>query len=224
MSAFLAHLVGMALGSPAPGAARLSLPPRFAQTPSAGIETWALSEASEQMPVAAPVSVHRTTGTDPAPAGHESPERPNSVPVDPVATGDTLPKIVPPVRTIKEPHPPAPDDLPQESQPTAAAVYDVAAPPARLRPSAGVTPSPAAAGDAGVLRPLGVRPAPLSAATMDARIAAPSQERPVINVTIDRLELRGPASPARSPEQRRTAAQPTLSLSEYLRGSGKSVV
>jgi hypothetical protein len=63
-------------------------------------------------------------------------------------------------------------------------------------------------------------PAPLSSAAVATRAAQQTNHRPVIHVTIDRIDVRAPASPpAALPARRRTAA-PRTSLSEYLRGGG----
>jgi hypothetical protein len=61
---------------------------------------------------------------------------------------------------------------------------------------------------------------PLSAIAVAARSAARADNRPVIHVAIDRIEVRTPAAPSRSaaPVPKRTRAA-GVSLSEYLRGA-----
>jgi hypothetical protein len=63
--------------------------------------------------------------------------------------------------------------------------------------------------------------APLSAAAVAERKATQTNPRPVIHVTIDRIEVRAPATtrPAARPGRTRETA-PTVSLKDYLRGPG----
>jgi hypothetical protein len=63
--------------------------------------------------------------------------------------------------------------------------------------------------------------APLSAAAVAERKVTQINPRPVIHVTIDRIEVRAPAGtrPAARPARTRETA-PTLSLRDYLRGPG----
>lgn len=58
--------------------------------------------------------------------------------------------------------------------------------------------------------------APLSEEAVASRQLEPVASQPVIHVTIDRIEVRAPAAPARAPRAR-AAAAPSVSLSEYLR-------
>lgn len=62
---------------------------------------------------------------------------------------------------------------------------------------------------------------PLSEAALATRTTQAREQRPVIHVTIDRIEVRAPASPERraAPVKPR-AASPTVSLSDYLRARG----
>jgi len=61
--------------------------------------------------------------------------------------------------------------------------------------------------------------APMSDAALAARTSSRADQRPVIHVTIDRIDVRAPASP-RQPAlpARSRAASPRVSLSDYLRG------
>jgi hypothetical protein len=61
--------------------------------------------------------------------------------------------------------------------------------------------------------------APLSAAVVAARPRASRDERPVIHVTIDRLDVRAPAGPKAPAERRKARPLPSQSLADYLRGS-----
>jgi hypothetical protein len=65
-------------------------------------------------------------------------------------------------------------------------------------------------------------PAPLSPAAVATRAAQQTNHRPVIHVTIDRIDVRAPASPPPALPARRGAAAPRTSLSEYLRGGSRS--
>lgn len=78
------------------------------------------------------------------------------------------------------------------------------------------TDSPAAPVAAGL--PVAPRHAPLSANALAGRTTQGSERRPVIHVTIDRIDVRVPASPDRpKPSPRSRAAPPSVSLTDYLR-------
>lgn len=62
---------------------------------------------------------------------------------------------------------------------------------------------------------------PMSEAAMAGRDELRSPERPIVHVTIDRLEVRAQPSQKPAPEQRRRPPpEPTVSLGDYLRGNG----
>ncbi len=72
--------------------------------------------------------------------------------------------------------------------------------------------------------------APLSAATLAQRSErgrqepsrhAPAEPRPVIHVTIDRIDVRAPATPAAQPVARSRPKTPTVSLGDYLQGTSR---
>jgi len=75
--------------------------------------------------------------------------------------------------------------------------------------------------DAAAYVPLAARAqAPLSAATVASRIVSRVEERPIVHVTIDRIEVRAPASPQHATPRAKTRANlPRLSLGDYLRGA-----
>ncbi|MFO1086053.1 MAG: hypothetical protein U1E21_15925 [Reyranellaceae bacterium] len=60
--------------------------------------------------------------------------------------------------------------------------------------------------------------APLSDTVVAARTRAPREERPVVHVTIDRIEVRAPAAPKAVAERRKSRPLPSQSLADYLRG------
>lgn len=78
---------------------------------------------------------------------------------------------------------------------------------------AGVTARPATAE---------TRLAPLGDAVLMARIGASRPEGPVIHVTIDRIDVRSPPAAAHGPSESRRRPAPSVTLSEYLRGRGRS--
>lgn len=64
--------------------------------------------------------------------------------------------------------------------------------------------------------------APLSEAALLARLDAARDDGPVIEVTIDRIDVRTPAPPAHAPAERRRRPAPSVTLTDYLRGRGRS--
>ena len=65
---------------------------------------------------------------------------------------------------------------------------------------------------------LAVEP-PMSSRALTARIPPHTERTPIINVTIDRIEVRAPAAPERAkPSTRSRPSTPNQSLSDYLRG------
>ena len=60
---------------------------------------------------------------------------------------------------------------------------------------------------------------PLSDQTVASRAASTRDERPIIHVTIDRIEVRAPSAERKSaPDKPRAKQAPSISLAEYLRG------
>lgn len=64
------------------------------------------------------------------------------------------------------------------------------------------------------------RSAPLSEAAVATRPRAVRPQPPVVHVTIDRIDVRAPSSPRAAQQPSRKPVQPSVSLSDYLRGSG----
>lgn len=61
--------------------------------------------------------------------------------------------------------------------------------------------------------------APMSSRALAARITPHAEQAPIINVTIDRIDVRAPAAPERAkPSARSRPSPPNQSLSDYLRG------
>lgn len=241
MSPFLTHLAGIALGETTRDAARLALPPRYAwQRPGhAGSEADRLDEA----PVA------RTDPPSPPSeremeSGHHAPRAPIQ-PADAPAkrrhsAGSAAPAAPAPGETQErrqtsrrqDARAAQPDRLAARSPapPLASPRPDVAGalaldPPTLLSPDgergrAESNPSPAEPPHREAAGALRDRPfAPLSNAVLAGRTERGRPVEPVIHVTIDRIEVRAPA-PVRPVAARRPPAEPSVSLSDFLRGDG----
>lgn len=105
--------------------------------------------------------------------------------------------------------------------------------PAAAQPHPGPVPAAAPPHAAGPVRaaavaatdtspdrlPLGATPhRPLSEAAVASRVSTAPAPRPVVRVSIDRIEVRAPAAkPAPAPAPRARAAAPSVSLADYLR-------
>lgn len=261
MSAFLTRLAGIALGAPAAGAARLSLPPRYAQ-PRAGDAGFEAVHAEEAL--AGPLLPPERVAEPATPAGERAPDAAPPEPVAAPAERQAAPAFVPPiVRDAGEARPPklpsrpldaphAAPPLPVPPVPVPVPVPDRAAAPSAVPPPAPfprpviagerpLPPAPAAA-PPGEIRIAEAEPdapprllpqpdppqraarerrtAPLSERALIGRTERPRQAEPVIHVTIDRIDVRAPASPHPAPAARRRPAEPSVSLSDFLRGGG----
>jgi hypothetical protein len=242
MSAFLAHLAGIALGETAKGAARPSLPPLYARQPAsdAGFDATPIETSPEGQRLApAPAALERPPRADrPVPDGapgaiagapaerRSSPKStaPAARPRDlgsrppvaeaqpPPATVAARPPIAPPVSPALQNiagDPPAPATVPPSEIWIAGAA--ASAPP--FPPPQATAPA-AAAGE----RPL----APLSERALAGRTEPPRRADPVIHVTIDRIDVRAPAVPRPATAARRPPAEPSVSLSDFLRGGPRT--
>jgi hypothetical protein len=241
MTSFLDHLVGMALGSTPANAARLSLPSRFAQ-PSA---TMAVTRDASQAPTEGPVQTltedksHSDRHSGPAPVSFDNSKGIFSTP----AVGDEPreTRIGPPMIHASL------DDLRYPFASPSSSSTKVAPQPQReplaaidsYREHQTIDPKPAISEDFRITEPTPNAPpaaflispgtlpiaglegpsTPISNAAMAGRTGARDQERPVVHVTIDRLEVRT-SSPKPVTKQRHSRPQPAVSLSDYLRGNG----
>ena len=232
MKGFLESLAAVALGSEPIGAARLSQPSRFAPASSA-IGAWpgdfeAAREANSGPPLGAIVTDH-------------SPDPPT-----PQRSAAQFPKPMTSVERRKEPRadepfaPAAPNPAAAHA-PRLARNPDNGAGPARPNPPRDNAGALGAIGEdhrpSGAERVLsalqvaarlplndplstgGARAAPLSRGIVAGREMAARDERPVIHVTIDRIDVRAPLAPKAASEPRRSRPQPTMSLADYLRES-----
>ncbi|HWJ72310.1 MAG TPA: hypothetical protein VNX29_04010 [Kaistia sp.] len=218
MSSFLTSLAGMALGVAPPGAARLSLPPRYAAAPDAGwIETPAEERAVGVARADPIVEPPPRTAVEAAPAEPPAGEPPAQISVPsqrPLLQAAVTPEAKrpaniteAPVRIVPpEPIRPVPIAPVREDHPTRADAQ-VARPPAidtlLPRPRAEIGTAPPRA--------------PLTAATVASRAPAQREPRPIVHVTIDRIDIRAPRDTVKTePAPKRARAEPQISLADYL--------
>lgn len=231
---FLAHLAGLARGVVPAGAARVSLPPRFAETGSVAGQPF--GEVSDERRAPTVARGAQQPGSDSL-HGNETPSTPSrswgpeerrdepevsmgSRPIPPPSTlaqtqHDTRPtevaRSVPASRSLDDGLGARPAAVPVRSDVPSATQSRP------LRISAETVPAINGPSDEGGQRaPAPV--APLSDAAVASRPRAPREERPVIQVTIDRLEVRAPAAPKAAAERRKPRPVPSQSLADYLRG------
>jgi hypothetical protein len=238
MTGFLDVIAGMALGVQPAGAARVSLPSRFAR-PSRALESGPpqLGEVVEQ-------SERRSVSPQSDRARERSGPEEEQAALEGFITpqhGHDRPRKQPAtdvVSSFGEPAAPERLPLPQNVRPRPGPKLpeDAAARAIDARPSAQIDRAESEplsnrqSVSASALPLLQPRPrlhaepqqAPLSDAVLAGRSIA-SRERPsVIQVTIDRIDVRAPPSPAIAKPQRRAQPQTTVSLSDYLREGAKA--
>ena len=193
--------------TPAPGEAAGSfddaLPPADAQTPPPRLQR------AHPAPAEAVPAVQRTV-LHPVPVTAAQPGTGAAAPARHAPPRDPMPPA--------QPNPPAAkvDGASAPARREAVARGEPAVPPARPRAAASATPA--------ATRPAIAPPIanPLSPRTVAARAQAAEPPRPVIHVTIDRIDVRTPAAPARAPAPAKPrAAAPSVSLADYLRGSAR---
>jgi hypothetical protein len=236
MTGFLNILAGMALGVQPAGAAQVSLPSRFAPASSAWeSEPPRLGEPVEQAePRAAPLQSDRS-GERNAPESERVLPKGVTAPMD-RQDGPRRQPATNAVSNVRDPPPMAP--LPQNARQLARAALpdDAAAQPTDSKPLAEINraepkpPSnrqPVSAQALLVVQPgPRFRAEPPQAPLSDAALAGRSitaRERPsIVQVTIDRIDVRAPPSPATPKPQRRAQPQPAVSLSDYLRDGAKA--
>jgi len=237
---FLAHLAGLARGVAPAGAARVSLPPRFAETgPAPG---WPFGEIVDEGQGASPSGI---AARQPV---RETMQRIETIPTPSRSWGPEERRDEPAVAIPDRPIPPPSRPRPTQSEvrPNETAQQQ----PAALARDEGRSPNPAPAvarsgsTSAPLSRPLG-SPAdsafgasrssigegrseassriasPLSDAVVASRPRTPREARPVIHVTIDRVEVRAPAASKLVAERRKPRPLPSQSLADYLRGGGE---
>lgn len=233
MSDYFTQLAGIALGRPDAGAARLSLPPRFARLAAdAGLPDPA---ETDQLAVDRPAGAQ--PGSTPAPMPTDGtvrvtlpPGEASPLPVAPPPAArppiglDAQPRIesvpAPAAHAPVLSRPPLRGAAPSDPAPAEAAAPGFPPPADRLAPismrRAGI-----AADDSGPpgAAPFGDRAAPfapLSEAAIAVRAADARTAEPVIHVTIDRIDVRAPAPSRPAPAARRAPADPSMSLADFL--------
>lgn len=214
MSGFLANLAGLALGVSHPGAARLALPPRFGGgiATDTGLEAGAVVQAITGSAAAMPAPDRAPKG-QPANSvvqSHESvqpaprmPFRSDEEVVRGSATGldQAAPAAAVQPSTAERPHMlaiPVSRQQPKPFERRAAAEA-----PRAVAPPLPTSPTPA-------------RSAPISQAALASRVTAVRQPRPVVSITIDRIEVRAPRETLPQPALRRPKPEPSQSLADYL--------
>jgi hypothetical protein len=225
MSGFLTNLASLALGEPQSGAARLSLPPRF----GSGVAESTSFETIEQMdraaapapvtPVPAAAPVRHPVKEDMSRNPHAAAERPTALASEPAIKrppGENVEPVLPSIerRAVETPKMPPPIAT---TQPTAMPPQQPAASELWRAPSVLPHIVPAK-GILAIDRASPTRSAPLSQAVVASRTAVERETRPVVNVTIDRIEVRAPRDTPPQPPQRHAKAQPSVSLADYLTG------
>jgi hypothetical protein len=233
MTGFLNVLAGMALGVQPAGTAQVSLPSRFAPASSAwesepaGLGESRLGEEVERTERRSALLQSDRSRERSAPESERAPPEAFTAPQD----RPRRQQVADAVSNVREVAAPLPQDVRQHVQPK---LPDAAARPANTKPSAQIDhgePQPFSnrhPASASPAMPSGPRyradvpQAPLSDAALAGRSIA-SRERPsIVQVTIDRIDVRAPSSPATPRPQRRVQPQPTVSLSDYLRDGAKA--
>jgi hypothetical protein len=226
MSVLLHHLVGLALGRQDESVARLSLPPRFADhgfTPERAAGDTPQSPPfhqpaqSVQFPVKPNVEVHSLSLAPPQQIRREA------------AIGQTPAATTQPIRA---------------GEPAPRQTASVIAAPATLLPVKATPPSPqamsVASRRADIVLPREApapflqslarpntpptlpRLQPLSQTALASVRQASNTLPPVIEVIIDRIDIRAPAAERPAVEAKRKPRGPSVALGDYLRGQGRS--
>lgn len=236
MTSFLNNLAGLARGETPAGAARLSLPSRFAG-PAApvSVETEEFGAKPDDATPSAPATPLATSPQTPGAIW----ARADEAPTRPAARAEAadLPQIREPLATpraaalrvpqTQEAGPMLPSD-PSPFEPRLSHPVQMQ----RLDPTAAevgrqtvitraLEQNPLIPPPASPIAGLEGRPMPMSEAAMAGRDGLHPPERPVVHVTIDRLEVRAQAPQKPTPEEgRRPRPEPTVSLADYLSANG----
>jgi hypothetical protein len=211
MSGFLARLARQALGEPVPGAARLALPPRFAAGKAADVPlkadaaAWPMAGAgTSPLPANPPQRAVRSTPSNRQPAGTGRETRLRQPDLSTPA-GDPDRRDPAPVEASRlrqdDPLPTTGRQAPQKTPSAASAAL-----PPPSAPTSPVVPG----------RVAPARPAPIGQAALAVRIPVHRDARPVVTVTIDRIEVRAPRAPPAQAIPRRAPREPAEALADYL--------
>lgn len=221
MSRFLANLAGLALGQPPAGAARLSLPPRFS-----GSDHTDIVSGLEQVETAPSRPVSPSLSVEPS----RQAEVRREMPATPIV--ETVPVRASPPREKSASQTSLPmarqTELPRsfervlpDTRPSALrAIEHTQAVRSATETAAPAQPSPPVRSETIVRHirndPSPRQAAPLTEAALANRAVVEREARPVVNVTIDRIEVRAPRETPQSQTPRRAKPQPSVSLADYL--------
>jgi hypothetical protein len=245
MTGFLNRLAGMALGESGPNAAFASLPARFVP-PASALTERSHDQLSEREATDRSESASPEPLLQPPRRARRTPDRES--PGEAPHSNTDLPRAVAlssPLSLTSQEHSPssrngsgtdnAPSEQASEARMPSARAWPVAssrvvAPPqtaAASRFDASTTERTAIA-SASLLPMLpasrsDARAAPLSDTAVASRMSTSRDERPIIHVTIDRIDVRAPAPDKPGTAVRRPRAEPAVSLSEYLRRGAPGV-
>jgi hypothetical protein len=225
MSGFLANLAALASGTPQPGAARLALPARFAASDAVQpvVEEVATTTQAADMQPDVPSTGTRVTGGDTPLPGHRtrlpSVEQVTRPAADPLSPQQQTSRPSSERRAVAETpaRRPAPSGHDLSARTDASAEQSVSMPP--LHPREDQSAQPAAS----LQRALPARapvthPAPLSEAAVAGRTTADRGMRPIVHVTIDRIDVRAPREASKAgPAPRRAKPESSVSLADYLK-------
>lgn len=222
MSGFLANLAGLALGQPSASAARLSLPPRFsgggqidADTGPEQVETTSATPATRSPPAAPVVQAEIQRQMFPTPIV-EAAQMPSSQSREGPAPRKTLQAKGPTETSSSFEHKleghlaPAPLYPIEQTEVVRPKIEAVASnQPSRVQRTEKIVrhvhqDSP---------RP---QTSPLGQAALANRTVVEREPRPVVNVIIDRIEVRARREAQQSQASRRAKPQPSVSLADYL--------
>lgn len=214
MNSFLANLAGLALGVSQPGAARLAQPPRFGGgiASDIGLEAGAVVQAIAGSAAAMPAPDRAPKG-QPANSVVQSYEPVQPAPRVPFRSDEEL------VRgSASGWGQVVPADIAEQS---AAGRLPTPAMRASLKPPKPLERRAAAEAPRTVVpltptSPTPARSAPISQAALASRVTAMREPRPVVTITIDRIEVRAPREALPQPALRRPKPEPSQSLADYL--------
>ena len=228
MTTYLTRLASMALGRRAPGAAHVTLPPRFAPASAVSSVTPAQWSAADEPVDAAETTPPALRQLPPQQRDEHHHDRPRVPPAPaPVALPAAAPTKATSAPSVGDAPLQRPAAMPQAGEARAARPDDIALPPPTVRI---IAPTRRHDGTPTITTPpvpfLAPQPrpdaAPLSESAVAARIAPPVDAAPVIHVTIDRIDVRAPETTRPAAPARPTRRQPSMSLADYLRTGGGS--
>jgi hypothetical protein len=224
MSALLNHIVGLALGRKDESAARLVLPPRFAES---GIHAVPETVNAPQPPVSPSFETTAPLETRPDVVAEipqlQTPQRTRR----PIAPEAPEQSAITPTKHPRKNEIPVPQynstaslALPPRSAQTAPFLQQVPKIAVVNHPSPVPVPFVQSAARPNT-PPVTPRLQPLSQATVASIRQASNSPPPVIEVVIDRIDIRAPAAERPAPQAKRRPREPSVALGDFLRGQGQ---